>query len=160
MAKVFLICGKLCCGKTTYAHTLRKKHRAVLLSCDEVMLALFNPYLGSTFESVSSHTREYLLEKSLEILDTDIDVILDWGFWTKEVRRRTKAFYADRGIQTEMHYLEVSDDVWQSRITKRNTAVEDRMCKAYYVDEGLMHKFKKRFEAPSEDEIDVKVSAD
>ena len=41
MAKVFLICGKICSGKSTYARKLMENRQAVLLSADEIMLALF-----------------------------------------------------------------------------------------------------------------------
>ena len=46
MAKVILLCGKLCCGKTTYAEHLRAQNKAVLLSIDEVMLTIFGQYTG------------------------------------------------------------------------------------------------------------------
>ena len=40
MAKVYLICGKLCCGKTTYAQKLCKENKAILLSVDEIISKL------------------------------------------------------------------------------------------------------------------------
>ncbi len=46
MAKVFLICGKICCGKSTYAKRLQAENNAVLLSVDEIMLAVFGLYAG------------------------------------------------------------------------------------------------------------------
>ena len=42
MAKVILICGKICSGKSTYAEQLRIKERAAVLSVDEIMLACLN----------------------------------------------------------------------------------------------------------------------
>ena len=47
MAKVILICGKICSGKSTYAEKLRMENKAVLLSIDEIMLALFGFYVGN-----------------------------------------------------------------------------------------------------------------
>ena len=44
MAKVILICGKICSGKSTYAQQLRRENRAVVLSIDEVMLAFFGQH--------------------------------------------------------------------------------------------------------------------
>lgn len=41
MAKVILICGKICSGKSTYAEQLRVQNNAVVLSTDEITLALF-----------------------------------------------------------------------------------------------------------------------
>ena len=64
MAKVILICGRICCGKTTYAHQLRKKEKAVLLSCDEIMLFVLDEYLGEKHDEYAARTRAYLLQKS------------------------------------------------------------------------------------------------
>ena len=46
MAKIYLMCGKLCSGKSTRAEQLRREHRAVLLSVDEITLALFGQDAG------------------------------------------------------------------------------------------------------------------
>ena len=42
MGKVFLICGKICIGKSLYAKALREKYNAVILSTDEVTKDLIN----------------------------------------------------------------------------------------------------------------------
>ena len=41
MAKVYLICGKLCCGKTTYSQKLCAENDAIVLSVDELTLTVF-----------------------------------------------------------------------------------------------------------------------
>ena len=46
MAKVILICGKICCGKSHYAKDLMQKQNAVTLSCDELTSILFDNNLG------------------------------------------------------------------------------------------------------------------
>ena len=91
--KVILLCGKVCCGKTTYAKQIRKGERAVILSCDEIMLALFDQQLGDRHERISQATQHFLFKKSLELLRVGVTVILDWGFWTKASRNEARAFY-------------------------------------------------------------------
>lgn len=86
MAKVFMVCGRLCSGKSTYAERLRKEHRAVILSVDEITLALFGQDAGEKHDDYARRARKYLYGKSLEILEMDINVILDWGFHTKQER--------------------------------------------------------------------------
>ena len=46
MAKVYLICGKICSGKTTYAEKLCAENDAVLLSVDEMTLTVFGQNCG------------------------------------------------------------------------------------------------------------------
>ncbi len=82
MAKVILICGRICCGKSTYAQRLRLGRKgAAVLSIDEIMLAMFGQHVGEKHDYYGERTENYLLKKSLELLESGIDVILDWGFW-------------------------------------------------------------------------------
>ncbi len=155
MAKVYLICGKICCGKTTYAQKLCKKKNAVLLSVDEITLALFGQHCGDKHDEYVERTEKYLLNKSLELIENKINVVLDWGFWTKEERESAKGFYKSRNIECELCYIDISDEVWKLRLHKRNSAVLANETRAYYVDDNLAEKFASIFELPSEDEIDV-----
>ena len=155
MAKVILICGRICSGKSTYAQQLRARNKVVLLSVDELMLAVFGQYCGDKHDEYAANTKRYLLDKSLEIIETGIDVILDWGFWRREERERVREFYRSQNIPCEFHYIDISDAVWQARLNKRNNAVLAGKTSAYFVDENLAAKFASRFEMPCKDEIDV-----
>jgi len=160
MSKVILICGKVCSGKTTYAAKLRDEMHAVLLSADEIMLALFGGDAGTDHDRLSKLTQTYLFNKSLEILASGIDVILDWGFWTCEGRMAAKQFYAQHGVSCEMHGIVIDDALWQERIGKRNADVLAGRVGAYFIDEGLAKKFGACYEAPNPDEIDVIIRAE
>lgn len=155
MAKLFLICGKICSGKSTYAKQLQADKQAVILSVDEIMLAVFGLYAGEKHDEYAANVRHYLFEKSLEIIQADVDVILDWGFWTKAGRNEAKAFYRSRDIECELHYLNISDEVWQARVNQRNQSVIAGETTAYIVDSALAAKFEARFELPAKDEVDV-----
>lgn len=155
MAKVYLICGKICCGKTTYAEKLCAKNNAVLLSVDEITLALFGQHCGDKHDEYVERTEKYLLNKSLELIQNDINLVLDWGFWTKAERKSVKEFYESRGIECELHYIDISDEVWRSHIAHRNKNVLTEETVAYYIDNNLAIKFASLFEVPSEEEIDI-----
>ena len=155
MAKVILICGKICSGKSTYAEQLRTENKAVLLSIDEIMLAMFCFYVGDKHDEYVEKTEKYLFDKSLEIIENGINVILDWGFWTKDERIFAKKFYSARGIEHEFHYIDISDEIWKARLDKRNRAVEAGEAMAYPIDDNLAAKFGAIFEMPDRDEIDI-----
>lgn len=152
MAKVYLIAGKICSGKTTFAKKLCVEKRAVLLSTDEITLAVFGQHIGEKHDEVVENTQAYLFEKSLEIIGCGINVCLDWGFWQKDERDYARDFYKNRGIDTEFYYVDISESEWQKRIEKRNRAISDGTLCAYYVDENLRLKFGSLFEKPGEDE--------
>lgn len=155
MAKVCLICGKICSGKTTYAKYLRAENKAVLLSVDEIMLALFGQYVGDKHDEYTEKIQDYFFEKSVEFIQSEIDVILDWGFWSKLRRSEAKKFYTLRDIECEFYYIDISDETWKERIIHRNKLVSEGENEAYIIDDHLIEKFESVFEPPSKDEIDV-----
>ncbi len=158
MSRAILICGKICSGKSLYAAELVKRHRAVLLSCDEITLALFGQNTGEKHDEIAERTQKYLFEKSAEILRTGINVVLDWGFWQKRKREEARKFYADKGICSEMHCIEISDADWQQCVARRNEKVLSGEASAYYIDKGLADKFNRIYEPPERGECDVYIS--
>ncbi len=155
MAKVIMTCGRICSGKSTYTKQLRIKNKAVVLSVDEITLALFEHDIGDKHDEYVEKAERYLFDKSVEIIETGIDVILDWGFWTKAERDFAREFYRSKNIENEFHYISISDEEWKKRIEKRNSLIYQGKTNAYYVDEGLMKKVDGIFEAPSDDEVDL-----
>lgn len=151
--KVILICGKICCGKSTYAKQLQKKERAVVLSCDEIMLSLFDEYLGNDHERMSQATQHYLFKKSLEFLEIGVSVILDWGFWTAESRNEARAYYRLHDVQCETHYIDVADSLWFRLIAERNEKTDKNKPQNYRIDHALQQKCLNLFEEPSPEEI-------
>ena len=154
MPKVIMICGKLCSGKSTYAKKLQKERKAVILSIDEIMLAVFGQDAGEKHDEYVARIKNYLYQKTLEIIHNGLDVILDWGFWTKEERAYARSFFGLNGITNEMHFIDIDNCEWGRRIEKRNQEVLDHIGNAYYVDDGLAEKFNAIFEKPDLSEID------
>lgn len=155
MAKVILLCGKIASGKSVYAQMLCKKENAVLLSVDEITINVLGGDLGERHDEIAERVQQYLSQKSLEIIAAGANVLLDWGFWTRERREAARAFYASRGIACEFHYIDVHDEVWRRNIEKRNRAVLAGEVNAYYMDEGLMLKLQAAFQQPDSSEMDV-----
>jgi predicted kinase len=159
MSKVIITCGKICSGKTTYAEKLRIQRRGVVLSIDEVMLNLFDENLGDKHDEYVAKVKAMLLDKSLELIEVGIEVILDWGLWTKEERQSIREFYKSNGVECEIHYLDITDELWQQRINLRNSQIREGKSSAYYVDDGLAEKVNSIFEKPSDSEVDVWLKA-
>lgn len=154
-AGVTLICGGLCCGKTTYARALSERTGAVTLSVDEVMLSVFGQDAGERHDEYAAGVKKYLLGLAVRLARSGVGVILDWGFWTAAERRQTREFFGARGISCELHYIDIDDETWRRRVAERNAAVKAGAANAYFVDEGLTAKFLRRFEAPQDGEVDV-----
>ena len=92
MAEVIMTCGRICSGKSTYAQKLRTERNAVILSVDEITLALFPDGAGEMLDTYVERAEELLYRKALEIIEAGTDVILDWGFWTRAERIYARRF--------------------------------------------------------------------
>lgn len=156
MAKVILICGKICSGKSYYARTLKDENNAVILSTDECTYDLIENEQGDFYNVFAQKVNLYLRKKAVEICHAGANVILDWGFWTKTNRTEISAYLAENHVNYEWHYIDVSDDVWEQNIKERNQRVkEGNGGSDFYVDDGLRQKVISLFEIPSPSEIDV-----
>lgn len=156
MAKVIAICGKICAGKTYYANTLKIKENAVILSCDEVTSLLFDNDLGDGHDQMVGRIMTYLLNKSIDIIKTGVNVILDWGFWTSIERQKVKTFFKSNDIVCEFHYIDIDDHSWEENIKKRNAKIQAGQGGFdFYFDEELRKKLLSRWQTPTKKEIDV-----
>lgn len=156
MGKVYLICGKICSGKTYYAKALKDKYNAVILSTDEVTYDLINNEQGEFYNVFAQRVNNYLKKKAAEICKAGANVILDWGFWTKENRIDISEYLKLCDVSYEWHYIDADDDTWNRNIEERNKRIEEGNGGSdFYVDEGLLNKLLSMFEVPDKSEIDV-----
>ena len=65
MAKVWLICGKICSGKTWYARKIRDSFSGVILSTDEVTWDLIDNEQGAFYDSFAKRVNLYLRKNPL-----------------------------------------------------------------------------------------------
>lgn len=155
MAKVILVCGKICSGKTFYCETLQKTYNAVLLSCDEIESQIFHHSLRESHDIIAVDIKKYLHKKAIDIVSVGSNVVLDWGFWTKAERIETSNYYQLNGIEYEWHYVDVTEEDWKHNISSRNEAVISGKSDDYYVDDALLNKINSLFEIPTKDEMDI-----
>jgi len=152
MAKVILLIGRLCSGKTTAAAEIIRQENAVLISADEIMQTIFPEPLGDQYDVYAQRSMQYLYAMVRRLASSGVTTVLDWGYWTRDAREEAKRELA--GLALDWRYLAVTDEEWHRRIASRNAAIENGTAgrHAYFVDEGLMHKFIGRFQPPEEDE--------
>ncbi|MCX7772405.1 MAG: ATP-binding protein [Clostridia bacterium] len=155
MAKIVLLCGKICSGKSTYANQIKQKYNAVVLSCDKLMLELFEEQLGDKHRMILEKVKSYLYQLAEQIVAANTNVILDFGFWTHSERQSLKQYFAGKGIETELHYIRVSQEAWCGNIEKRNESLKNGETQDYYIDENMKQLFNEQFQEPDDHEIDI-----
>lgn len=152
---IILICGKICAGKSTYAKKLMRELPAVRLNADEIMKGLFGEHLGDRHEEVFASTMQLIYEKALEIDSCGLNVVIDAGFWYQATREEARAYFAQKGISPQWHYVHVSDERWRANIASRNQSALLPGSPDYYVDENILRKFENPADVPSREEMDV-----
>ncbi len=153
--KIFLICGKICSGKSYYARELKEKHNAVILSTDEATFDLIKNEQGDFYNEFAKRVNLYLRKKAVEICRANANVILDWGFWTKNDRKDISNFLKENNVEFEWHYIDIDDKLWKENITVRNKKIQDgKGGSDFFVTDELLKKVISLFEIPSTEEID------
>ena len=153
MPTLYFICGLPCSGKTTYAKRLEREVCALRLTPDEWHTQLF----GHDVLEDEHHTRHDLIESLLltvaeRVLALDRDVILDFGFWIKREREDLRAWAVERGVRTEFHFLEVSQEALFERLAGRNAALPGG---ASRIPKSLMKAWLPLFEPPDLSELET-----
>lgn len=156
MAKVILVCGKICSGKSYYSKIIKDSLNAVIISPDEATYELVNNEQGEFYNIFSERLNKYLTKKVGEIAKAGANVIFERGLWNKEDREKIVKYFRDNNIECELHYVCVDDETWKKNIAERNKRVEEGNGGSdFYLDEGLMKKLESKWEEPNEAEVDV-----
>lgn len=156
MAKVIVVCGKICSGKSYYADSLKEEYNAVIISPDEATYDLIDNKQGDFYEEFSEKLIKYLEKKIVEIVKAGANVIFERGLWTSKSRIKIKKFFEENDVECEIHYVCVDDETWKLNIEERNKKILERNGGSdFYIDEGLMNKFLSRWEEPAIGEVDI-----
>jgi predicted kinase len=121
MATAHLIHGFLGVGKTTFARRLERELRAARYTPDEWMVRRhgedppadkFAGFLEAIFADINAEWPR--------VLAGGRDVILDFGFWTRESRDEARQLAANVGAATRLYRLECPEPVARARCRARN----------------------------------------
>ncbi len=156
MGKLYIVSGKICSGKSYYSKQLKDNINAVVLSPDDATYKLINNEQGEFYNVFSNRLLDYLNELAVEIIKAGANVIYERGLWTKKDRQDVREYFKNKGIDVEIHYIHISDELWKKQIQERNKRVlEGNGGSDFYLDDGLMNKLLSKFEEPTKDEVDV-----
>lgn len=155
--RVYLLTGKVASGKTTYARKVAAEGNAVYLSIDELQLSIFGPaptreQLGSSYEGACV----YQLKIAIEFLTKGIDVLLDWGLWSKSERKKYRVQIEGLGFDVKVVYFKVSDETRRTWNAHRNSGDD---ATSFKIEPHDMALFDSMYEEPSEDEFDTMVTS-
>lgn len=158
MEKVYLICGKICSGKTCFAGHLAERLQAVTLSVDHIMLTAGLDCIEDAHEVLVPRIEHYLHQIASALAHCDIPSITDFGYWTEQERAQVREYFHTMQISMQWIYMDCDKQTWERNIRLRNQSVVAGTEQAYYVDVGLRSKIEAQFQPPALSEMDIVVT--
>lgn len=144
---LFLICGLPCSGKTTLAKQLERERKALRLTPDEWMARI----VGDGFdEKKRAITEAIQWEIAARCLTLGINVILDFGFWSRTERDDYRTRAQNLGANLELCYLNVTMEELISRLNERNATLPEN---TFHIHEEQLLLWSSWFEPPTSDEL-------
>lgn len=113
---MFLTVGLPGTGKTTAARRIEVEERALRLTKDEWMKALYgvaNP------PSASDVIEGRLIEIGLRALELGTSVVIDFGLWGRDERSALRQAAADLGATVRLRYFELTPAEQRRRLDRR-----------------------------------------
>ncbi|MGD9958600.1 AAA family ATPase [Nocardioides sp.] len=146
MSRVIFMCGPSGAGKSTYAQGL-EQDGMVRLSFDAEAWKrgiFVVPFPPGVREDIEAHLRARLLE----LVAHGIDVVLDFSFWSRQMRSDYRRLLEPTGVVPETVYLATDRATVLERVRARRTSHPDD----YLLDDDLAAHYFDHFEPPTPDE--------
>src|SRR5215213_4179017 len=118
---VYILCGFVGAGKTTFAKKLEERTGAVRITKDEWLIRMVgNDPTIDGYEDYNRRMWELSRAVAFQLAAKGIDVIIDEGFWLKEQRDEMRRRTEDVGAQAVVYYLDTPIEEIRERVARRN----------------------------------------
>lgn len=153
MTTLHLLVGLPGAGKTTLARRLEVERAALRLTPDEWMHPLFSAGESGDKRAVLEH--DLLWSVAHRVLTLGVDVVLDFGFWSRQEREMYRTRAEELKVDVRLHFLDVPlEDLWL-RLQARNGQLPPH---TFPVTREELELWSSWFEPPSADEHPIRVN--
>ncbi len=147
---VYVICGFIGAGKTTFARKLEKETGAVRITKDEWMVQIF----GSTppkdkFAEYDGRITKLAQKLAFRLIKAGTDVIMDEGFWEKSYRNEVLTKIRSLGGEPILYYVRQPLEVMRERTVERS---KNPPTDSFEITEDDFNGYLKYWQPPEEDE--------
>ena len=150
-----LLHGFIGSGKTTFATKLERELGAVRFSHDEWMVRLhgWNPR-EEHFGEYRAQVENLIWDEATRELNAGTDVILDFGFWTRESRNEARNRVRSIGAAAKFYKISCPQQIMRARALKRS---ERPSTDSLWIDGPGFDKLIVEFEPMQDDEEFVRI---
>lgn len=147
---VYLICGFIGAGKTSFAKKLEEKIGAVRITKDEWSIRLIgNDPTINGYEEWDHKICGLSRDVAFQLAEKGIDVIMDEGFWEKELRDELRRRIDAIGAKAVMYYVDTPIETIRERVVGRNSNLTKE---SFKISKEMWDNYLKYWQPPSEDE--------
>jgi predicted kinase len=145
---LFLTVGLPCSGKTTVARRIETEQCALRLTKDEWIKALYGHLNPRSAQDV---VEGRLVDIGLRALELGINVVVDFGLWSRDERSALRQAAADLGATVEMRYLEVTASEQRRRVDLRQAEAPHT---TWPMSDDELAEWAANFDVPTVGELD------
>ena len=147
-ATLFLTVGLPGAGKTTAARRIEIEQKALRLTKDEWVKALYGHENPSSAQDVIEGR---LIEIGLRALQLGNNVVIDYGLWGRDERSALRQAAADRGAMVEMRYFELTPAEQRRRLAQREAVAPH---KSWPMSDEELTEWAANIDIPTPGELD------
>src|SRR5438874_1427234 len=115
------MCGLPCSGKTTLAKQIERERSAIRLTPDEWIARLLGDGPSEqSLDAARDPVEALMWDLAARLLSLGVDVILDFGVWSRRERDEFRSRAAALGARSKLHFLDVPIDDLRTRLAERN----------------------------------------
>ena len=154
---VYLLCGFIGAGKTTFARELEARTGAVRITKDEWLIRLIGN--DPTIAGYADYDRRIVAlsrDVAFHLVAKGIDVILDEGFWAKDERALMRTRIEEMGANATLYYLDTPIATIRERVARRSA---DPPRDSFRISEALLDFYLPSWQPPGDDEDYLLASA-
>ena len=147
---VYLMCGFIGAGKTTFAKKLEEKTGAVRITKDEWSIRFIgNDPTIDGYAEWDTKIIELSRDVAFQLAEKGIDVIMDEGFWEKETRAEMKRRIEAIGAKEVLYYLDTPIETIRERVVGRNNNLTKE---SFKISREMLDTYLMDWQPPGEDE--------
>lgn len=149
-ATVYVLCGFIGAGKTTFAKKLEEQTGAVRITKDEWLISMVgNDPTIDGYQNFDHRMCGLSRDIAFQLAKKGIDVIIDEGVWEKEQREILRRRAEEVGAQAVVYYLDTPIETIRERVARRNSNLGKD---SFKISGDLLDEYLKYWQPPSEDE--------
>lgn len=133
------------------AKKIERERKALRLSPDEwIAQLLTSDWDRDELDRLRSPVEQFQWEVAARALAIGIDIVLDWGLWSRHERDALRARAAALGAHAEICFFDVPREVLLARLQARNANLRPG---TFEVSEAELELWSTWFEPPTEAEL-------